>query len=185
MVKFEMMLLILAGLLLNRIMLSEKAVDMTNQENVLAVRLGVAAVAVADSYIDRVTGSALSFDEFTTSNGVEPLGSDSLAILPSLSTSLGRDAGEVSESQFDDIDDYNGLDTMVTVQDIGNFRVRCTLRYFDPIADSTTTSKTWCKQFSVSVTDTIPGSTKSYFVFNGTKAEVKKTVVLSYHRFLN
>jgi hypothetical protein len=74
---------------------------------------------------------------------------------------------------------------MVTVQDVGNFRVRCTLRYFDPTADSTTTSKTWCKQFSVSVTDTIPGSNKSYFVFNGTKAEVKKVVVLSYHRFLN
>jgi hypothetical protein len=185
MIRFEMMLLILAGLLLNRIMLSEKAVDMTNQENLLPVRLGVAAVSVANSYIDRVTGSALSFDEFTTANAVEPLSSDSVAKLPSLSASLGRDAGEVNQSQFDDIDDYNGLDTMITVQDVGNFRVRCTLRYFDPTADSTTTSKTWCKQFSVSVTDTIPGSNKSYFVFNGTKAEVKKVVVLSYQRFLN
>jgi hypothetical protein len=185
MIKFEMMLLILAGLLLNRIMLSEKAIDLTNQENHMAVQLGVAAVSVANSYVDRVTGSALSFDEFTTANAVEPLSSDSLAKLPSLSASLGRDAGEVSQSQFDDIDDYNGLDTMVTVQDVGNFRVRCTLQYFDPTADSTTSSKRWCKQFSVSVTDTIPGSNKSYFVFNGTKAEVKKVVVLSYHKFLN
>jgi hypothetical protein len=103
-----MMLLILAGLLLNRIMLSEKAADMTNQENMLAVRLGVSAVSVANSYINRVTGSALSFDEFTTTNAVEPLNSDSLAKLPSLSASLGRDAGEVTQSQFDDIDDYDG-----------------------------------------------------------------------------
>lgn len=180
-----MMLLILAGLLLNRIMLSEKAIDLTNQENHMAVRLGVAAVSVANSYVDRVTGSALSFDEYTTENAVEPLSSDSSAKLSSLSTSLGKDAGEVSQSQFDDIDDYHGLDTMVTIQDIGNFRVRCTLRYFDSTTDSTTASRTWCKQFSVSVSDTIPGSNQHNFVFNGSKAEIKKVIVLSYHKFLN
>jgi hypothetical protein len=114
---------------------------------------------------------------------VRPNQSDSTGALQHLSTP-GRDAGETSQALFDDVDDFDGLDTMITVSSIGSFHVHMNVTYYDPAAGSPTLSKTWFKQFVVSVTDTVPGSTMHNFQFNGQQAHIQKNVILSYYKFL-
>jgi len=181
--RFEMMYLILAGIILGSLIIGENGANETTAETLTTSQLGLNAVAIANSFIERATSTTLAFDEYTIGNPVRPNQSDSTGGLDKLSTP-GRDAGEMSQALYDDVDDFNGMDTMITVSSIGNFHVHTSVTYYDPAAGSPTLTKTWFKQFVVSVADTVPGSTTHNFQFNGQQARIQKNVILSYYKFL-
>jgi hypothetical protein len=185
MVRFEMMFLILAGILLATLI--EHGGNLSTDDTVLTSKLGLNAISIANSYIEKVTGNSLYFDEYTKSHSVQPRianPADSAGQLANLSTTLGKDAGETTISTFDDVDDFNNYDDTVGVVGAGLFHVRCFVRYYDPVAGSETVAKTWFKLLTVVVTDTIPGSSIHYLQFHDEPAEIHKSVVLSYFNFL-
>lgn len=183
MIRSEMILLILAGMLLGAIILGESSVNETTSDTLVTSQEGINAVSIANSFIDKASSAAIAFDQYTISNSVNPTQADSSNQLVHLST-LGPDAGETTQSKFNDVDDFNGLDTIVAVADVGSFHVHCAVNYYDPATGNITIAKTWSKMFTVTVTDTIPGSGTHYLQFNGQRAEIKKTLILSYYNFL-
>lgn len=187
MVRFEMMFLILAGLLLATLILTEHGGNLSTDDTVLTSKLGLNAVSIANSYIEKVTSNSLYFDEYTRSHSIQPRvvsPADSATLLANLSTTMGKDAGETTVSTFNDVDDFNNYDDTVGVAGVGLFHIRCSVRYYDPASGSETVAKTWFKLFTVVVTDTIPGSSIHYLQFHGEPAEIHKSVVLSYFNFL-
>ena len=183
MIRAEMILLILAGIILGAIMLGENSANETTSDTLVTSQEGINAVSIANSYVDKVSSASIAFDQWTIANSVAPTSADSAAELSNL-TALHPDAGETYQNQFNDVDDFNGLDTIVTVADVGNFHVHCDVQYYDPATDNVTSAKTWFKRFTVTVTDTIPGSSMHLFQFNGQMAQIKKSVILSYYKFL-
>ncbi|MEW6510226.1 MAG: hypothetical protein AB1428_04640 [Bacteroidota bacterium] len=184
MIRFEMIFVIVAGVFLGTLILNENTTNMSTSETLTVSQLGINANAVANATIDRITSPALAFDEYLLSNAAKPTSADSAAKLPLLTTIMGRETGEVSQSQYDDVDDFNGLDTMVTVNGVGNFRIRCVVRYYDPPTASAVFSPRWFKLVQVTVCDTVPGSTTHYFQFDGQRADLTRRCVVSYFKFL-
>jgi len=186
-VRFEMMFLIFAGVLLSILILTENTGNISSDETILTSKTGLNAISVANSYIEKVTSSSIYFDEFTRTHSVQPRPaspSDSAALLASLSSTLGPDYGETSINTFDDVDDFNNYNDTVSVAGVGLFHVICTVQYYDPSADTTTSSKTWYKLFTVAVTDTVPGSDIHYLQVQGRQVAIHRSVVLSYYNFL-
>jgi hypothetical protein len=187
MVRFEMMFLIFAGMLLAMLILTENTGNMSTQDTILTSKIGLNAVSVANSYVEKVTSNALYFDEYTRTHAIQPRPtnpSDSAALLANLSDVLGPDSGELGISSFDDVDDFNNYDDTVAVAGVGLFHVVCSVRYYDPSADTATSAKTWYKVFTVAVTDTVPGSSAHYLQIQGQQIAVRKSVILSYYNFL-
>jgi hypothetical protein len=187
MVRFEMMFLIFAGVLLSILILTENTGNMSTDETILTSKTGLNAISVANSYVEKVTGNSLYFDEYTRTHSVQPRPtspSDSAALLANLSSALGRDPGETSIGTFDDVDDFNNYNDTVTVPGVGLFHVICRVQYYDPSADTTTSQKTWYKLFTVAVTDTVPGSDTHYLQIQGQQLAIRRSVVLSYYNFL-
>ena len=187
MVRFEMMFLILAGILLATLILTEHGGNLSTNDTVLTSKIGLNAVSIANSYIERVTSNSLYFDAYTKAHCAQPRvasPSDSASLLANLSATLGKEAGETTIATFDDIDDFNHYNDTVGVSGVGLFHVRCFVGYYDPASGSGTTSPTWYKMFTVVVTDTIPGSNVHYLQFQGQQASIRKSVVLSYFNFL-
>jgi hypothetical protein len=187
MVRFEMIFLIFAGALLATLMLTENTGNMSTEETILTSKVGLNAISVANSYIERVTSNSLYFDEYTVSNSVQPRTSspaDSGAVLANLSGLLGPDPGENSLRTFEDVDDYNNYDDTVSVAGVGLFHVLCTVQYYDPSTDTASLSKTWYKIFTVAVTDTVPGSDSHYLQVQGQQLAIRRSVILSYYNFL-
>lgn len=184
MIRFEMIFVILAGIFLGTLILNENTTNMSTSETLIDSQLGLNAVSVANSFVEQISSPALAYDEYLLSNPPAPTPADSLARLPLLTTLLGHEAGETAQSLYDDVDDFNGLDTMIVVTSVGNFRVRCSVRYFDPRLGVVVTTPRWFKQVTLTVCDTVPGSTLHYFQFNGEKAEIRKQFLVSYFKFL-
>ena len=187
MVRFEMMFLILAGTLLSMLILTENSGNMSTEETILTSKIGLNAISVANSFIEKVTSSSLYFDEYTRTHAVQPRPTspaDSANLLANLSSPLGPDAGETSIPAFDDVDDYNNYSDTIRVNGVGLFHVVCTVKYYDPLADTTTSSRTWYKAFTVAVTDTVPGSDTHYLQIQGQQIAIRRSVILSYYNFL-
>jgi hypothetical protein len=187
MIRSEMMFLIIAGTLLSILMLTENSGNMSTEETILTSKLGLNAISIANSFIEKVTSNSLYFDEYTRTHSVEPRSArpaDSTALLDNLSSVLGPDAGESAIQKFNDVDDFNNYDDTVGVAGVGLFHVQCSVSYYDPTADTASTNKTWFKIFTVSVTDTVPGSSVHHFQIQGDQASIHKTVILSYYTFL-
>lgn len=93
------------------------------------------SAALAQSYLDEILGKR--FDENSHPRGIPPCRSNCTAI-----GDFGPDSGE-TRAQFDDVDDYDGLDEgegqLTPLQDANgdtrtgyeNFRVRVSVRYMD------------------------------------------------------
>jgi hypothetical protein len=187
MVRFEMMFLILAGLLLAMLILTEHGGNLSAGDTVLTSKVGLNAVSIANSFVEKATGSSLYFDEYTRSHSAQPRASspaDSATLLANLTTTLGKEAGETTVSTFNDVDDFNNYNDTVGVAGVGLFHVRCFVKYYDPAAGSETNTMTWYKIFTVVVTDTIPGTNVHYLQYHGQQAAIRKSVVLSYYNFL-
>ena len=187
MVRFEMLFLILAGMLLATLIVTENTGNLSTEETILTSKVGLNAVSIANSYLEKVTGNSLYFDEYTRNHSIQPRTvspSDSASLLACLSSPLGPDSSETSPASFDDVDDYNGYNDTVSVQGVGMFHVLCRVQYYDPTADTATSAKTWYKIFTVAVTDTVPGSSTHYLQVQGQQLAVRRSVILSYFNFL-
>lgn len=100
------------------------------------VMLETRAVALAQSYLDEIL--AKRFDERTAPRGIPPCRSNCTD-----EVDFGPDGGESEREDFDDVDDYHGLDEGLEqaspLQDAegqerlgyDNFRVRVTVRYLE------------------------------------------------------
>lgn len=94
------------------------------------------ALALAQSYLDEILSKR--FDEHSVPRGIPPCRTNCTDAVD-----LGLDGGEATRDEFDDVDDYDGLDEgfeqAVALQDAeGNnragydeFRVRVSVRYLD------------------------------------------------------
>jgi hypothetical protein len=184
MIRFEMVFVILAGIFLGTLILNENTTNMSTSETLVVSQLGINATAIANAYLDRISSPSLAFDEYLLSTAAQPNRADSTAKLALLTTIMGKEVGEVSQSLYDDVDDFNGLDTMVIVSGVGDFRVRCAVRYFDPVAGVPVFTPTWFKLVQVTVCDTIPGSAIHMFQFDGQRADLMERTVISYFKFL-
>ena len=104
----------------------------------------IAASSVAQSMIEEIQNKA--FDENTVSKSVL-----NDADLTDLST-LGPDTGEFNNTQFDDIDDYDGYVTEDSLENIGKFQVSVRVNYRINMHTEQLSSKpTFVKVVTVSV----------------------------------
>lgn len=97
--------------------------------------LELRSAALAQSYLDEILGKR--FDENSAPRGIPPCRTNC-----TLSASFGPDGGE-TRAQYDDVDDYNGMDEgegqLTPLQDADgntrtgydNFRVRVSVRYMN------------------------------------------------------
>jgi hypothetical protein len=185
MIRFEMIFVIIAGIFLGTLILQENTTTLTTSDDLSLTQEGLDALSIANYYIDRMTSPSLAFDNYLVSNAVSP--TDDPAAKLSLLGSIGRESGETYQKSFNDVDDWNGVDTMVTVLDAGFFHVRCTVSYCDSQGHPTLSHK-WTKLASVTVTDTVPGNpTASQMLIpggGGQKMTIRKSAIVSYFKFL-
>jgi len=133
----SILLLSLISLRFNSTVLENNIVETEN-------KIYLTAFSLADDMIEEIKGKA--FDEETV---------EWHSITESELTSteaFGPDAGEVSVSDFDDIDDYNGYSKAVSLPHAENYTVITTVDYVTA-ADQNVTSvpQTFFKRISVSV----------------------------------
>lgn len=185
----QMLLIIFAGLLLQILILNESKVNNNMVETIGNNYVAEQAISLAEQCLLRFTGKRLVFDEYLTSNSVSPSES---AKSSSLTTDayLGRDASESASNSdtFDDIDDYNKFDTLIVTEPAKKygFRVKCSVKYFDPSAGTTTTSRTWHKMITVFISDSTKGSNYHSLVdVNGKKLVLQKYIIKSFFNIIN
>ena len=169
----EILLTIGAMLLLSILVLRVNNTLFNSGTVVTNSKLGLTAISLAQSRLEEIKSKA--FDDKTVSATV----SSTSSLTPA--GSLGHESGETYPN-FDDIDDYNGFTTTDTVQinpnlpktgsNVEYFRESCSVVYVQSNSpDVTSSSQTWNKKITVSVTnsmmsDTITSSTVfSYWVF--------------------
>ena len=92
MIRFEMIFVILAGIFLGTLILNENSTNMTTSETLVASQLGINAVSIANSYVERATLPSLAFDEAMLTTAAQPNSIDSAAKILLLTTILGREA---------------------------------------------------------------------------------------------
>ncbi len=104
----------------------------------------ITATSIAQSIIEEMNTKA--FDEKTKLNRV-----DTLKYL-TLPASFGKDSGEVSRNQFDDIDDYHGYYFQDTTMGLGNFSVSVIVKYvLSSNPDIISSTQTFTKRATVFV----------------------------------
>jgi hypothetical protein len=104
----------------------------------------IAASSVAQSMIEEIQQKA--FDENTVSKSV--LNDADLTDL----SNLGTDTGELSNTQFDDIDDYHGYVTEDSLENIGKFQVSVEVNYrINMHTDQLSIKPSFVKLISISV----------------------------------
>jgi hypothetical protein len=192
MIRFEMIFVILAGIFLGTLILQENNNTLSTSDDLTLTQAGLDALSVANFYLDKMTSPSLAFDNYLVSNAVAPAANPTTSL--SLLGSIGKESGEVYQSSFNDVDDWNGVDTVVVLRnaenaDAGQFHVRCAVSYCDSLGKATLVH-TWTKLISVSVTDTVMGAGKSNISqmrlqsLNGQKMTVRKSTIVSYFKFL-
>jgi hypothetical protein len=185
MIRFEMIFVIIAGIFLGTLILQENNNTLATSDDLTLTQEGLDALSVANYYIDRMTSPTLAYDNYLVSNAISP--SDNPVTKLALLGSVGREAGEVYQNKFNDVDDWNGVDTVVSLRDAGDFHVRCNVSYCDSLGHPTLV-RTWTKIASVTVTDTVIGKPQASQMIlrgtNGQKMTVRKSAILSYFKFL-
>ena len=141
------MLLSIAGVfLLSNLILN---VHKANTERMLSIYTSesvIDASGLAQSILDEIQTKA--FDENTTTSAVSD--TDSLTS----ANNLGPDTGEVLNTSFDDIDDYNNFTTSIVLDRMGTFDIKVTVTYVNTLSPQTTSSSpTFCKHVQVALTN--------------------------------
>ncbi|MBN1301906.1 MAG: hypothetical protein JW995_11885 [Melioribacteraceae bacterium] len=104
----------------------------------------ITATGIAQSIIDNIQTRA--FDEFTTAAYTNS--ADSLT----LANNLGPDAGESIITQFDDVDDFNGIATVDTTTRLGDYDIDIDVYYISNLSPSTVSfTRTFAKRIDVTV----------------------------------
>ena len=105
------------------------------------------ATSLAESMLSEIL--CKSFDEETFGGSITT--ADELTAV----ASLGPDAGESLNTQFDDVDDYDGYTFTDTLSIIGNFEIEVDV-YYVPVLDPETVSsvRTFCKKVDIFINNT-------------------------------
>ncbi|MCE1188553.1 MAG: hypothetical protein LWX56_05370 [Ignavibacteria bacterium] len=153
---------LIAMMLLTMITTRVNSTLLTTQDTTQNSKYALLAVSIANSKLQQAI--RLSFDENTV------LAQQTSA--SGMSTTMGKESGETTETTFDDCDDYNGFTARDSVQNSAPFDISMTVGYVNPSTpDVITTTKTLHKKVIVRVTspymrDTISMSTIcSYWPF--------------------
>ena len=160
----QMMMTIGAMMLLSTIMLRVNTSNLTNESIRDQAQYGVLATSIATSIVEEAQSKA--FDAKTDSNSVTLLTELTPAIL------LGPDAGETSDSLFNDFDDYDGFTKRDSTMPSAIFDITCEVVYVAANnIQGSSLIQTWHKKLNISVTspfspDTFSTSTiYSYWFF--------------------
>ena len=154
-------LLTIAGiLLLSFLFLSVNKSNSERSTTLYKTGSVIDANGVAQSIIDEIQCKA--FDENTITKCV--WSADSLTH----KNNLGPDSGEILNTQFDDIDDYNNYSTVITVGNFGDFNVHSSVKYVVNMNPNQLSGiQTYSKKIEVSVTNfSYPDTLKYYHVIS-------------------
>ena len=114
--------------------------------------IGIYKVSLGMSILEEAMGKA--FDENSIDNP--------LAAVTSLSSTLGKESGEVYPD-FDDFDDYNNFKQTWGVYGVDSITVFCRVVYVDPAnPDGSTSSRTWHKKITTYVWGSQQADTLSF-----------------------
>lgn len=106
----------------------------------------IVANGLAQSLIEEIQTKA--FDEKTISNPVW-----NTASLTSTGT-LGKDSGENLNTQFDDIDDYDGYTKSIDIDKVGEFEMSVDVFYVEQLnPDITSSTQTYSKMVKVKISN--------------------------------
>ncbi len=141
------MLLTIAGVfLLSNLILN---VHKANTERMIATYTSesvIDASGLAQSVIDEIQTKA--FDENTITKAISKT-----ELLTSVKN-LGPETGEVKNTDFDDIDDYNNYTTKITLDRMGDFDVKVNIAYVNTLNPQVkSSSSTFSKHVEVLVTN--------------------------------
>ena len=165
----QILLTVMAMFLLGTIILNTNSNLLSNEQVVMDSEFGVAAISLATSLVEEAQGKM--FDESSVDHG------DTTVSQLTAAVSLGKDADEIyryagsdtTTTDFDDLDDFNNF-SIEFVNDttrplIAQYRgeskgfradyfIRSKVEYVNVTTSSITptTSKTWHKQLTVTVT---------------------------------
>ena len=160
----QMLLTIGAMILLSTLILRVNGNFSSNTTTVMDSKFVILATSVGASVIEEAMGKA--FDEATADSSATGL------IDFTAPNKLDPETGEVYPN-FNDFDDYNHYTKTDSTMPSAVFKITCSVVYVDPSnPDVTSSSKTWTKKISVTVTsismkDTVRlSSLFSYWVFN-------------------
>ena len=160
----QMMMTIGAMMLLSTIMLRVNTSNLTNESIRDQAQYGVLATSIATSIVEEAQSKA--FDAKTDSNSVTLLTELTPVLL------LGPDAGEISDSLFNDFDDYDGFTKRDSTMPSAIFDITCEVVYVAANnIQGSSLIQTWHKKLNISVTspfspDTFSTSTiYSYWFF--------------------
>jgi hypothetical protein len=138
--------------------------------------LGVYAISLATSYIEKASGYA--FDEQTITG---PIVTES-----ELSTTLGRDASSElanRDDTWDDFDDFNGMNKLDTIKGVDLFRIQSVVYYVTDVAPSTpTATKTRFKRIDLKVNGSVSRSAFENPAGTSGIDTVKLSYIFSYFR---
>ncbi len=150
-----------AMILLSVLILRVNGSFLTTGTTLMDTKFDVLATSIATSLIEEISSKA--FDNYTASNPTTNVND--------LSSTLGPEMGETYDT-YNDIDDYNGYTKIDATMPSAVFKATCKVNYVNPNdLDHSTTSKTWYKKITISVSsismaDTVTISTVySYWVF--------------------
>ena len=116
-------------------------------------KLGVLATSMATSLIEEASKKA--FDAASANDAVSDLSELTSPL------GLGPNSSETPET-FNDFDDYNGYTKLDTINSI-DLKMICTVNYVDPTnLDGYTTSKTWHKKMTVTITSSLISDTLKF-----------------------
>ncbi len=139
----QMMITIGALMLLSIVILRVNTGNLNTQEVLLDNKIEILATSVGNSFIEEAFTK--EFDEYTVSMPAELLSN----LKPA--NNLGPE-GE-SYPNFDDMDDFNGLDITKTIPGVDDFNIKCKVDYVNPInPEIPSLSRTWNKKITVRVT---------------------------------
>jgi hypothetical protein len=141
----QMMLTIMACVLLGRTILSINTTTLMAGSTKDMAEYRITGTSLGTSLLEQANN--LSFDEVT-------VGSDVTTLTSLTSNSLlGKDAGEVTVHDFDDIDDYNNYEKIDTLTNSAIFKTKVTVQYVYVNSNVITvsTSQQWSKRISVTV----------------------------------
>ncbi|RKY61838.1 MAG: hypothetical protein DRP95_02325 [Candidatus Latescibacterota bacterium] len=140
----QTLLVLGAFVLLSTIVLSMYRALLENQDAVDEAQYGIPAIALAQSVIEEA--SAKAFDEEVT--GTPPPNLPEGFTHPS---SLGPESGE-HYPDFDDVDDYNGLDIQDTTSVGAVYNITASVYYVDSSdPDNSVSYRTFYKRIDVTV----------------------------------
>jgi hypothetical protein len=140
----QMLISMAAMILLGTVVLNVNRNALTNNSTMDETKYEIMAVSLGTAIIESAFNK--SFDEETADNKI-------VDNLTDLSVNLGREGGESTEIDFDDIDDYNnfsGSTNNDTTYSSANMYYRCKVHYVDPdVSLDSVSSRTWHKKISV------------------------------------